>query len=257
MRECLFTTLTDDYVVAWHPFILSLLESNPWFDKDFVILDLGLSQESRDYCSEYYDKIKFVLPQKSNYAKVNFAKTRPSLQQTFYKLDIFALYEYDLIVSIDLDMLVLGDISELFQQHEEFSACATFRENPPRMARDINSGLFVITNMYEDKYRALLKLAEPGHSMPDQAVVNRYFTGNIHYLPKKYNVEKRMQKSPLAMPIEEVAILHYVGAKPWQMHQSASELEYNDIYKLWWDYYVRENLHQKREICQNRTTGHD
>lgn len=249
MRKCLFTTLTDDYIVAWHPFMLSLLESNPEFNHEFVILDLGLSEESMEYCREYYDNIVFQKPNAGNYSKVNFSKTAPQLQQTYYKLDIFSLFDYDVVVSIDLDVLVLGDISELFTQEEEFSACPAFRENPPRMDRGINSGLFVITNLYEKKYRDMIKIAEPGFSMPDQVVVNKYFSGNINYLPKKYNVEKRMQKSPLAMPIEDVAILHYVGSKPWQMHQRASEREYDDLYKLWWGYYDRENMYQKCKVC--------
>lgn len=249
MRKCLFTSLTDDYVVAWHPFILSLRESNPWFDYDFVILDLGLSDETKDYLCEYYDKIIFKKPHKENYAKVNFSKTAASLQQTFYKLDIFALYDYDLVVSADTDLLVLGDISELFDQDEEFSACPSFRENPPRLDRSINSGVFVITNLNDKKYHDLIKIAEPGFSMPDQTAINRYFTGNINYLPKKYNVEKRMQHSPLAMPIDEIAVLHYVGSKPWNMQQKKSEWEYQDLYQLWWEYYDRENMYQKRKVC--------
>lgn len=238
--SCLFTSMTDDFDVAFGPFWRSFIGHNPWFEMDFVILDLGCSLDTRRYVENLCRFVKWIKPKTENYKKVNMSVTAPRLRSTYYKLDAFSLFEYDTVVSIDLDMIVLQDIREVFTQIEEFSACASFRE-PDRIDRTINSGLFVVNNHREEMYRRLIEIAEPGHAMPDQFPINRYFAGNINYLPKKYNVEKRMQHSSIALPMEEVAILHYVGQNPWELFKNERCQGYEDLEALWWEYYPGED----------------
>lgn len=237
--SCLFTSLTDDFDVAMGPFWRSFMKHNQWFDLDFVILDLGCSLDTRNYVKKLYSNVKWIKPKFENYKGVNMAVTMPRLRATYYKLDVFSLYEYDTVVSIDVDMIVLGDMREVFNQVEEFSACASFRA-PDRIDKTINSGLFVINNHREEMYRELIEIARPGHAMPDQFPINKYFAGNINYLPKKYNVEKRMFKSSIALPLEEVTVVHYVGQKPWELVKSEACQGFDDLERLWWDYYPGE-----------------
>lgn len=243
MKRALVTMMDDAFMMGYEAFMTSFLINNPWFSDDMVIIDLGLSDESKSVIESYYSKIIYVIPKYENYQRVNFAKTADSLKNTYYKLDAFSFYGYDKVVFIDMDTIVLGDVSEVFEACG-FSAVLGYDAENDCMRGDINSGVFVIGKEYlnEETYTRLISIAEQGFSMPDQKTINIYFRGKINFLGKKYNVEKRMlATSKYKEVLCDARIVHFVALKPWQDHSSvpAREKQYGTLEDLWHQWYSR------------------
>jgi lipopolysaccharide biosynthesis glycosyltransferase len=245
MKIALVTLLDDSFLIGFEGFFKSFLYHNQWFhdsDIDLVVLDNKLSDSSKETISAYYPAI-FRGIKYGRYEYVNFSGTHERLQATFYKLDAFSIFEYDRIVFIDSDVTVLGDIKDLFYKYTTgFHGCKSYQARLDRLNDSINSGVFVINSKYINKYTysSLLKLAKNRQiSMPDQRVINNFFRGNIGYINKSFNVEKRMKYTQNFKNVWETKkILHWVATKPWDTeYPNDTEESFKDIEQIWWDYY--------------------
>lgn len=250
MRIALVTMIDDNFVIGYEAFMTSLLINNPWFNYDMVIIDLGLSEASKATIAKYYQNVKYLEPKRGNYRGVNFSATAPSLQNTYYKLEIFRLYEYDRVVFMDMDMVVDGDIMELFSCDAPFAAVQGYDSKNDALRADINSGVFVVNKAYlnPDTYAQLIKISERGFSMPDQKAINIYFKGKIHHLPKVYNVEKRMLHTiKFRDVLQNAKVIHFVATNPWDDHSTKNEIEnsYAAIEAKWFEYYHKRGEHGK------------
>lgn len=210
----MFTTLTDDYLPGFIVFMRSFLHYNEWFDLDFVILDMGLSENTKKMCRLYYDKIIFIEPQYENYRDINYSNTPRHLQNTYYKLEMFSI-AYDTVVSVDMDMVVGGSIQEAFEEYTEkgIYACQCYDWENDNLSKEINSG-FLVLNKPKRFYNDIVDFCKQGFRLPDQDCINKFFK-EIEYLDKKYNCEKWMFKGELIYSFEPV-IIHYVAENPWQ-----------------------------------------
>ena len=176
------------------------------------------------------------------------------MQKTYFTLDIFTYTDYDRIVFLDVDMVIDGDVSELFACKEGISACRTYAFQDDRICDNMNAGVFVINikKLGLNTYRELLRIVRRGFSMPEQRAMNIYFNGKISWLPKKYNVEKRMQHTEKHKHIlEEAVIIHYVATKPHEEKPNDLEASYEEIERIWWDY-EKKHFNKERKICENR-----
>lgn len=242
MRIALFTVLDDRFLIGYTAFIKSLLFYNEWFAHDLVVLDGGLSAGAREVVMRHYSRVRFVRPNKKRYSDVNMEQTADRLKSAYFKLDAFALRDYDRVVQFDMDMVVLGDVSEVFNCDAPIAACRAYNGKLDILADTCNSGMFVINTPYlnDDTYAGLLAAARRGYSTADQKTLNAYFAGRWHWLPKVYNVEKRMMTTKkFKDDLKNARVLHYVADKPWQQKTSAREAEYEPLEKLWWDAYER------------------
>lgn len=247
MNIALVSLISDNFLIAFKVFIKSLLEYNPWFNYTFILLDAKCNEETKKECQLLYDKIIFKNINTENYRKVDFNKTVNHLKNTFYKLDIFSLKEYDRIVFIDLDTLILKDIKELFDCEAPIAGVPVFQIGSNRIGGGVNSGVLVINKKFLNLgvYHNLIKIAEykTNLHLPDQIIINKYFNQQIYLLPKIYNCEKRMFLSTdqsVQNIFKEKAILHYVGKKPWQPYDgSPFEKGYESIDELWKEHYRR------------------
>jgi len=244
MKICMFTILNDNHIKLFRAFIKSFLHFNPWFDHDFVIIDCGLSDISKRAIVKLYPKVIFKYPNKKNYRTIPMDKTHEKLRVTYYKLDAFCQYEYDRVISIDMDMIVLADMKPVFDCEHAFAACKAYNKNKDQLVRSINSGLFVINKKYIDKetYAGLMRIARHGHSMPDQKTINHYFGSNIKYLDKRYNMEKRIFKSARYQDlVKEVKVWHYISTKPYEVNDNSPEQEkqFKEIEHIWFKWFNR------------------
>lgn len=241
MKIALCSLMDDNFVIGFKVFIKSLLKHNPWFDYDYVILDNDISDESKEEMNKCYDKLIFRKIKKERYEQVDMSRTADKLKATYYTLDVFSIAEYDRIVFMDVDMLVLDDLSEVFNCGYPFAACKAYNSGQDITRNDINSGLFVINEKYLNKvvYNDLLRIARRGFSMPDQKVLNRYFINQIHFLDKRYNVEKRMYHTKQFKKIKDnPAVIHYVATKPWEPNKpNEIEASFSEWENLWMEYY--------------------
>lgn len=237
-NTALCTLLNSDFVIMYEVFMKSFLHYNKWFDLDFVIIDIDLTQGDKDRIKAVYKKVIFKTPDYDKYRHCNFSKTHPKLQATYYKIDAFCLYDYRRVVFLDMDMVCMGNIKKLFTLNDGFYGCLGYSEPMDTMRHTINSGVFVITDMFLNPktYNGLMRILQRGHSMPDQKTINNYFREKIQFLPKIYNVEKRMWFTKRFQDIKRDALIwHYVAEKPHEKNKE--ETQFEEVEKFWWGWH--------------------
>lgn len=238
--SCMFISLTKDFIVGYRVFIQSFLKHNPWFDHDIVIMPFDLTDKDIEYVRSFYDKIKFVKPLYDNYRNINKKGLRyEKFVYNYYKLDIFTYTKYEKIVSVDCDMLVQGDISELFIKKYGLGAVPIFTKNDRRRG-EFNGGLIVIDSGFNNEinYNKVLRQIIYPYEHAEQDILNNVFRKSYMVIPKTYNAEKRMQKSNDKYEIDLVnsaKIIHYVGGKPWEENKASGDIGYENLEKKWKD----------------------
>ncbi len=187
---------------------------------------------------------------------------------TFYRLFISELLpEYDKIIYLDSDILVLGDLSELFEYDiqdyilagvidwdcQEKLKSSEARQTEIGIDLDIyiNAGILLMNlnlirqNQMVDIFKQHMKIK---YSLADQDILNICCHNRILRLPLKYNLKARyyrtpklLEKNPLLLKdrVEEGCntplIVHFVGnkVKPWYNFRcKCSELWREEAKKL-------------------------
>lgn len=145
----------------------------------------------------------------------------PRFSQVFTKLRAWELCDYDKVVFLDADTLVLQNVDELFDRREIAAAPDFF------MADRFNSGVMVLEPSEETFGRMLHALAsEESYDGGDQGFLNQFFhdwyaMGVEHRLPAGYNmhhfVYQFLQRHAAVYKDldKEVKIIHYTLQKPW------------------------------------------
>lgn len=255
MNIALVSMLDSNFIIGYKAFIKSLLKHNPDFSYPFVIFDMGLSKQEKEEIKSYYSHVLFKVPNYTNYKGTNFDVTAPCLHNTYYKLDIFSLYEYDRVVFIDMDIIVLDDIMELFTIKEPLAGCHGYAPSIDGFRKDMNTGVFVVNKQLLKKnfYNSIVNFCKQGFSMPDQKGINKFIRTKtdyqIHFIDKAYNCEKRMWKGKvnkigfenneliLYPNKQKVKMVHYISEKPWQEKKEEINKGFERLEKIWWSYY--------------------
>jgi hypothetical protein len=163
----------------------------------------------------------------------------PRFDKVFTKLRAWELVEFDKVVLLDADMVVLKNIDELFER-PELSAAPDFLV-PSRF----NSGTMVLEPSREKLDRMFRVLADQAsYDGGDQGFLNNFFgdwyTGpGDRRLPTWYNLPNfifqfmHAHRSLREEVEREAKILHYMVQKPWQ---SASTV--TGASEIWWNAYL-------------------
>ncbi len=157
---------------------------------------------------------------------------------TYAKLRIFGLSEWDRLVFLDADTLVLKNIDGLFDI-DEFAAAPD--HGLEAHAVTFNSGVFCCQPNAET-YRDILAKIHTIDSIDggDQGFLNKYFP-SPRKLPSEFNTLKRLYRHhPNLYKDELVRVLHYVGDKPW--NTLAFDSEYSDLERKWLSYQTPDEL---------------
>lgn len=159
----------------------------------------------------------------------------------FVKLRLWQLEEYERIVFIDADALVLHNIDRLFD-YPEFSAAPNVYESLSDFHR-LNSGVFVANPSaatYADMMAALDK-PDAFWRRTDQTFLQTYFP-DWHGLPVFYNMLQYVWfNMPDLWDWESIGVLHYQYEKPWEINNpKAGQLA--TLIHLWQAYYSGENI---------------
>lgn len=263
----IFFSVDDEYIPYLDVAIASLIENaSKSYKYRLVIMHTGLKTENitkiklneRDgFAIDFIDISKDVDRIKAKLKNVyHFSVV------TYYRLFIASLFpEYDKIVYLDCDLVVLGDISELYnvelgdnilgaapeqfvQNTDEFRIYA---ERALGVDPDgyVNAGVLVMNlaefrkNEIENKFISLITEYDFDLIDPDQAYLNYLCLDKIHILPNGWN------KEPMALECEgKKNIVHYaLYKKPWQ---------YDDVMygEYFWHYAKTSPFYD--EICLSR-----
>lgn len=155
----------------------------------------------------------------------------------FAKLRLWQMEEYDSIVFLDADTVVLRPIDRLFS-YPEFSATPNVYESLADFHR-LNSGVFVARPSQETFEAMLAMLDAPGALWPrtDQTFLQSFFP-QWHGLPVFFNTLQYVWFNlPDLWDWKSVHVIHYQYEKPWERdHPRAEQLR--PLIELWQAYFT-------------------
>ncbi|MFG2940562.1 glycosyltransferase [Streptomyces sp. NPDC048282] len=222
-RRVAFASYVDEnYLPGFLVLLRSLALSNPGVCEDFVVLYDDLRPASIAKIRALHPRIVLQRVNDTHYdSYVKGDQDNYLVRKAYFILDIFRLRDYDTVITLDTDMVVLGGLGELLELREGLAAVPQFFYGQHKL----NSGLLVIQKEYlSDEFCA--KIDKTGRSgdyeldKHDQGILNAVLDGDFVRLDAKYNFVKRRLSGDLPVP-EETKILHFTGRhKPWQGGES-------------------------------------
>jgi len=214
--KILFTTVcNDDYALGGQVMLYSMRENiKNWQDCDFKIYHnkdfAHLSRENQAIFKKIMPDIIFEHVDKECYfdSKLPPAGNRAQgCKAAYLTLESFNETEYDKVIMFDVDMLCIGDLSDLFESDFQFGIY------------NRNTGFVVIGKDYRSKeiheHLTSQIYSHDGQFM-DQGIVNKTFGHIQQVLPQIYN------QYPVHTLNEDTRILHwahYDHIKPWTIDE--------------------------------------
>ncbi len=179
------------------------------------------------------------------HANAPFTKgNKPSFHtplDNFAKLRLWQLTEYERVVFIDADAVVVRNIDRLFG-YPEFSAAPNVYESLADFRR-LNSGVFVAAPSEATFASMLARLDQPEAfwRRTDQTFLQAYFP-HWHGLPVFFNMLQYVWFNlPELWDWTSISIVHYQYEKPWERdHPKAAELQ--PLIDLWNAYHSGEGI---------------
>jgi len=228
---------TDDYLVGLMVLLYSLTEAQSRYEC-LVLLTPNISRRTRSILAAHSVQYK-VIGTITNPTDVNIAHR---WFRTYSKLHVFNQVQFDKVVYLDADMLVLENIDALFSC-PHMSATNAGGRLPENVGwTDLNSGLFVAApseSVFEDMQAQVGRIevlasggsADTPRRGSEQDFVNAYYRdwtrrtelhldhkyNMLHYHINAYNA--RFGYTLSAGP-SQVAVIHYAsGVKPWTLRR--------------------------------------
>lgn len=231
-----FATFCNDEFVPGALALASSLRSHG-NTAPLVVMHLGdLSSTSESALSAVAGvQLRKVTPVENPHQKAD-----PRFSLVFSKLQVFSLFEFDKVVFLDADALVLGNLDALLDEVADFAAAPDHGIGLRK--GEFNSGVFVCRPNAAVHADLLSKVTSLGsRDGGDQGFLNEYFRGTARYIGREFNTLKRLWwHFPQLCDLEKVRVLHFVGAKPW--HQPPQDqIRYQPLYDLWWAAYPLES----------------
>ncbi|WP_405388999.1 polysaccharide pyruvyl transferase family protein [Streptomyces sp. NBC_01102] len=255
-RRVAFASFVDEnYLPGFLTLLRSLALSNPSVCEDFLVLHDGLRTDSLAKIRALHPRVSFRQVDAAHYD--SYAKGDQDnylVRKAYFILDVFRVRDYDTVITLDTDMVVLGDLGELLELRDGLAAVPQFFYGQHKL----NSGLLVIQREFlSDDFCA--KLDEVGRNgsyeldKHDQGILNAVLDGGFLHLDARYNFVKRRLSGDLPVP-DDTAILHFTGRhKPWQ----GGEAGYTQAEDRWHAYELSEADFHDAYLSLPGTKHHD
>jgi lipopolysaccharide biosynthesis glycosyltransferase len=241
-RRIAFASYVDEaYLPGFLTLLRSLALTNPTVCEDYLVFFDDLKPASVSAIHRLHPGIHLRRVQAEHYdAFVKGDRTNYLVRKAYFSLDAFRVRDYDTVVVLDTDMVLLDDISELLEVREGIGAVEQFFHNDSGVK--LNSGLLVLNReVLNDEFVA--RIDETGRSgsyeldKHDQGILNAILEGGFVRLDQRYNYVKRRLTGDLDVP-PDVAVLHFTGQhKPWH----GGEVGYDRAQEVWERYNLHEN----------------
>ncbi|MEU0833692.1 glycosyltransferase [Streptomyces sp. NPDC005969] len=255
-RRVAFASFVDEnYLPGFLALLRSLALSNPGVCEDFLVLHDGLRPASVARIRALHPRVDFRRVDAEHYD--SYAKGDQDnylVRKAYFILDVFRVRDYDTVITLDTDMVVLGDLGELLKLRDGLAAVPQFFFGQHKL----NSGLLVIQREYlSDAFCA--KIDEVGRAgtyeldKHDQGILNAVLDGDFVQLDARYNFVKRRLSGDLPVP-DTTAILHFTGRhKPWQ----GGEAGYGQAEDRWREFELSDAELHAAYIALPGTKHHD
>lgn len=159
----------------------------------------------------------------------------------FVKLRLWELEEFERVIFLDADTLVIRNIDRLFG-YPEFAAAPNLYETLADFHR-LNSGVFVARPSRRSFAAMLEQLDQPDRfwRRTDQTFLESYFP-DWHGLPYIYNTLQYVWFNlPQLWDWQRIHVIHYQYEKPWEAHNSKREL-LAPLIDAWWSVFEQGRL---------------
>ncbi|KAI5587334.1 hypothetical protein POPTR_005G033500v4 [Populus trichocarpa] len=225
---------SEAYVCGAIALAQSIIQNNS--TNDLVLLhDSSLSQKSLQGLRDAGWKTKQIQPIRSPFARKNSYN-----EWNYSKLRLWQLTDYDKVIFIDADLIILKNIDKFFA-YPQLSAA-------PNDKVLFNSGIMVIepsTCLFEDMMSKSRRLMS--YNGGDQGFLNEVFTW-WHRLPGKLNYLKicKRQDNPNHEMEKGTYTIHFLGLKPWACYKdydcnwdmaNRHIFASDSAHKRWWKVY--------------------
>lgn len=263
----IFFSTDDNYIPYLDVAISSLIENaSKEFEYRIMVLNTGLSRDNAEKIKQNERegvKIDFVdISLEVERIKARLKDVYHFSVVTYYRLFIASLFpKYDKVIYLDCDIVVLGDISKLYNVELGRNILGAAPESFVRNTFEfrlyakqalgvdpdeyVNAGVLLMNlaefrkNKIEERFIELISEYDFDLLDPDQAYINYLCRGKIYHLSSSWN------KEPIPHLIEEDKnIVHFaLYKKPWQ---------YDDVIygEHFWEYARRSRFYD--QICNNR-----
>jgi len=243
LRKAIATVCNKRFLVGFEVMLKSLVSNNNLKPVDWEIVVLSVDLKERDLrrARTIYPRIKLhnIVFSKYEGIQTTLAKDMPGANGSYLKYEVFSLDDYDQVIFLDSDTVILGDLSLLLDSNCGFGAVHELYID------QFNTGVMVIGKQYLQK-RVTDELIQWTRDIgatehADQDIINMYFSkGIIQYFPIGYNFLKIYHKQCFdrASLAKHIKILHYVIKKPWMLRDYDTPIEQGCHYleRYWWDY---------------------
>ncbi|GGT30454.1 glycosyltransferase [Streptomyces chromofuscus] len=255
-RRIAFASFVDEnYLPGFLVLLRSLALSNPGVCEDFIVLHDDLKPSSVAQIRALHPRVSFRRVDADHYD--SYAKGDQDnylVRKAYFILDVFKIRDYDTVITLDTDMVVLGSISELLSLREGLAAVPQFFYGQHKL----NSGLLVIQKEYlSDEFYA--KIDHVGRTgayeldKHDQGILNAVLDGDFVRLDPRFNFVKRRLSGDLPVP-DDTAILHFTGRhKPWQ----GGEAGYDKAQERWREFDMTDAELHAAYLAAGGTTHRD
>jgi lipopolysaccharide biosynthesis glycosyltransferase len=240
----MFVSVCDkNYLIGFEVMLKSLVENNPRVTKEnfpFCIISNDLSEEDLITSKKIHKNIFIKKFNSEKYNKIEELKKQQKSFGDYTKYEIFSLTEFDKIIFLDSDIVVLGNLDYLIDSNLSFGAVRELYID------QYNTGVMVINNQFlnEKTTNDLIHLTTlygiTEHL--DQDIINFYFEDVIKPIPIEFNYLKTYSKEifkNIGLP-KYIKILHFIVKKPWQ-NKPLVLLEEGTIWqeRYWFEYYSK------------------
>lgn len=238
----------DNYIQHCMAMLCSLYENNQKHNIVLHVLKKELSEENvkliTDLTHRYENSVIFYSVDESKLVGVQFRKNRPLSMAAYYRLLLSSTIKTDIdkVLYLDCDIIILRDISEIFQiEINKYALAATLDQFPytqqhrlqlhfPCDVRTFCSGVMLINLKYwrvNNVEEGLLEYAKRHREvvyLHDQDVLNYYFKDDWFWLPPKWNRIAMNLSCPDIREYKRFDRIEYIK-KPMLIHYASFNLK--------------------------------
>ena len=220
MKDILLTTVcNDEYVLGAKVMLYSMKRNINNLDRcDFKIYYndtvAPLSEENKESFRKIIPDIIIEHVDKECYlnSKIPYDRNEGS-KAAYLTLESFNETDYNKVILFDVDMLCIGDISDLFDTDLQFGIWKG------------NTGFVVLGKKYRNQevYDVLTsKIQSHNGDFMDQGIINAVFRNHFEMISRSYN------QYPLSTCTDDTRILHwahYDHVKPWKLDEWKDKID--------------------------------
>lgn len=237
------TVCNREYLIGFEVMLKSLIDNNPRITNEnmvFTVISNDLTLDDLIVSKKIHNNIILKKYDETKYQNIDKLKSEQTGFGDYTKYEIFSLVDFDKIIFLDSDIVILGNIDFLIDYNNFFGSVRELYID------QYNTGVMVINKKYlsekitSDLINLTLIYGITEHY--DQDIINFYFSDVIESIPIEYNYLKTYSKqifTNTGLP-KYIKILHFIVKKPWQNKPLVS-LEEGTLWqeRYWFEYYSK------------------